>query len=63
MKDEYFIKIGDSEIKTLPLKKKAIVSIVPEKEKEIASFIKENKISFSEDADLNQLGRFINSLM
>lgn len=63
MKDEYFIKIGDSEIKTLSLKKKAIVSIVPEKEKEIASFIKENKISFSEDADLNQLGRFINSLM
>ncbi len=62
-KDEYFFKIGDSEIKTLPLKKKAIVSIVPEKEKEIASFIKENKISFSEDADLNQLGKFINSLM
>lgn len=62
-KDEYFFKLGESEIKTLPLKKKAIISIVPEKEKEIASFIKENKISFSEDADLNQLGRFINSLM
>ncbi|WP_447635152.1 hypothetical protein [Flavobacterium microcysteis] len=62
-KDEYFFKLGESEIKTLPLKKKAIVSIVPEKEKEIASFIKENKISFSEEADLNQLGKFINSLM
>lgn len=62
-KDEYFFKLGDAEIKTLPLKKKAIVSMVPEKEKEIASFIKENKISFSEEADLNQLGKFINSLM
>lgn len=63
LKDEYFIKIGDSEIKTLPLKKKVIVAIVPNKEKEIASFIKENKISFSEEADLIQLGRYINSLM
>ncbi len=62
-KDEYFIRLSGSEVKPLSLKKKAIVSIVPEKEKEIASFIKENKISFSEDADLNQLGKFINSLM
>ncbi|MEZ0005278.1 hypothetical protein ABH942_000629 [Flavobacterium sp. 28YEA47A] len=62
-KDEYFIRLSESEIKPLSLKKKAIVSIVPEKEKEIASFIKENKISFSEDTDLNQLGRFLNSLM
>lgn len=62
-KEEYFFKLGESEIKSLPLKKKVIVSIVPAKEKEIASFIKENKISFSEEADLNQLGKFINSLM
>lgn len=62
-KDEYFFKVGDSEIKSLPLKKKSIVSIVPEKEKEIVTFIKENKISFSEEADLNQLGRYINSLL
>lgn len=63
LKDEYFIKIGDSEIKPLPLKKKNIIAILPEKEKEIAAFIKDNDLSISEEASLVMLGRYINSLM
>jgi len=63
LKDEYFIKMGDADIKPLPLKKKSIIAILPEKEKEIAAFIKDNDLSISEEASLVMLGRYINSLM
>lgn len=63
LRDGYYIKIGDNDIKPLSLKKKSIVSILPEKEKEIVAFMKENELSLSEEKDLIALGRYINSLM
>lgn len=63
LRDEYFTQLGDSEIKPLAQKKKSIVAILPEKEKEIAAFIKDNDLSLSEEASFVMLGRFINSLI
>jgi hypothetical protein len=58
---EYYIK-KDGQIVPLPEKKKEILSMFPGKEKQIEAFIKENKLSVNEDADLNKLGTFLNSL-
>lgn len=61
MDAEYYIK-KNGQVVPMSIKKKEILSMFPGKEKQIEAFIKENKLSVNEDADLNKLGTFLNSL-
>lgn len=63
MKPEYFIRLKENGgITPLPKNKKEIVKIIPEKEKEINNYIKENKISLSEEKDIIKLTSFLNTI-
>lgn len=60
---EYFIQLKENAtIVPFPKKKKEIGRIITGKEKEINTFIKENKISFSDEDDLIKLSVFLNTL-
>jgi len=60
---EYFVQVNDGKIVYSSLKKKDITKLFPGKEKEIEQFIKEHKVDTSNEADLNQLGVYINSIL
>lgn len=60
---EYYVKVGNNAVVPFSAKKKDAVKLVSGKEKEISDFIKENKISFTEDVDLNKFGVFLNTLL
>lgn len=61
---EYFIQLKENTtIVPFPKKKKEIERIIPGKEKEINTFMKESKISFSDEQDLIRLSVFINTLL
>ena len=59
---KYFIRIKEKSVVALPTRKKDLISMFPGKDKEIAAFIKENKISLSEEEDLKKLGEYLNTL-
>jgi hypothetical protein len=59
--DNYYLKIGDK-ISPLPSKKKNLLKRYPEHSKVIKAFLKENKISLKEEADLKKLAEFIATL-
>lgn len=60
---EYYIKIKDGIVSTVPSKKKDLSSLIPGKEDEIKDFVKENRISTSDEEDLKKLGVYLNTLM
>lgn len=60
---EYYIKLKDGKIVYFDTKKSEILSMFPAKQKEIKAFIKENKISTSEDEGLAKLGTFLNTII
>ncbi len=59
---KYFIKIKDNKIVQFN-KKKEIFELFPGKEKQINEYIKSNKISLSDEADLSKLGTYLDSLI
>ncbi len=58
---KYFIKIKDNKIVQFN-KKKELFELFPGKEKQINEYIKSNKISFSDVADLSKLGTYLDTL-
>lgn len=63
LEPEYFIQLNeDGKIIPLSKKKKEIEGTVTGKEKETKTFIKENKISLSNEEDLIKLAIFLNSI-
>lgn len=59
--DSFFIKINGT-IENFPKNKKELIKKFSHKEKEVAEFLKANKISFSKEADLITLTKFLNTL-
>ncbi|MEE4115312.1 MAG: hypothetical protein V2I37_04040 [Marinilabiliaceae bacterium] len=63
LKNEIFYRSGDNEAaRKLPAKKKEILELMKDRENEIALFIKENKINFRTDFDLEKTLNYYNSL-
>lgn len=63
LEPEYFIQLNENNtIVPFPKKKKEIEKIVTGKEKEITLFIKENKISLTNEEDMIKLTSFLNSI-
>lgn len=60
---EYYVQVGNGQIVYTKGKKKDFTSIVKDKEKEISSFIKENKLNTSKERDLSMLGNYISTLL
>lgn len=60
---DYYVQIKDGQIVPMSTKKSDIVELVPSKETEVKDFIKSNKISTSEDADLKKLGAYMSTLL
>jgi hypothetical protein len=61
LKDQYYIG-KDGQIERVVIKKKAILKMFPEKQKEIKAFIKTNKIKFSNETSVVKLIKYINTL-
>ncbi|HUH34768.1 MAG TPA: hypothetical protein VL022_02965 [Moheibacter sp.] len=59
IKDVYYFQKGAETIDRIPSSAKKFANLFPDKEKEILSFIKEQKISMSEEKDLIRLFTFI----
>ncbi len=57
----YYVKNGNS-INKVVLKKKAILSLFGAKKTAVASYVKENKLSYKKDRDLNRIFIYHNSL-
>ncbi len=57
----YYTLIGDKWTKISP-SKKSVIALLPSKEAEISSYIKNEKIDFKQDGDLNKLFSYINTL-
>lgn len=60
---EYYVQIGDGKIVYTKAKKKDFIKLIDGKEKEISSFIKENKINTSDEGDLSRLGSYIGTIL
>lgn len=60
-KDRYYLILDDAPAVLIDTNKKRFSSIFINREKEVLSFIKKNKISLSNDSDLIELVRFLNS--
>ncbi|MEZ4803305.1 MAG: hypothetical protein R2797_11080 [Gelidibacter sp.] len=60
--DEYYIKVGEDAAIEMPTNKKDIAKLFPKQEKNILSFIKENKIKTKKEEDLNMLMEYINQI-
>lgn len=56
--DEYYFIDSNNKLDKLPLNKKRIITLFPEKESSLKSFIKKNKLKFKEDEDYFMLGDF-----
>jgi len=61
IKSQYYIKDGDNLIK-IKLKKKTILALMKDKQKEVQSFAKKEKLSFKKEKDLRAIFRFYNTL-
>lgn len=59
--DGYFIRVG-KEAATKFTNKKELISIFPDHQKEVADFIKKNKIKINKEKSLQQLVQYYNSL-
>lgn len=60
--DIYFIGLADGNIVEMPTKKKELLKMFPNKEKEIEAFLKSNKTSFKEENDLIVLVNYLDTL-
>lgn len=60
---EYYIQLNNGEIVYFSTKKSDVIELIPGKEKEIKQFLKENKISTSDEEDFTQLGAYLSSLI
>lgn len=60
-KPKYFFKKGNV-VKEIPTRKKDLAKMYPENSKKIKAFIKENKISSDEEADLIKLAEYLATL-
>ena len=60
---EYYVQVGDGKIVYTKGKKKDFARMFEGKEKEISSFIKENRINTSDEADLYKLGTYIGTIL
>ncbi len=56
---EYYIKIDESKVVPFPKNKKALQSLFPDKNEAISTYLKSEKISFKEEADLIKLTKFL----
>jgi hypothetical protein len=61
--NEYFFKMNNQVILAFPKKKKDLEKVFSGKEKELNLFIKENKISLSDEFDLIKLSNYLNTLL
>lgn len=59
---EYYIKIKENPIVFMTTKKKDFAKLFPGKENEVNNYIKENKISLTDEQDLKKLAGFLNGL-
>src|SRR5690606_8308750 len=59
--DAFFIEVNGT-IENFPKNKKELIRKFSHKEKEVAEFLKANKISFSKEADLITLTKFLSTL-
>lgn len=59
--DKFYIKVSDKII-FMPKKKKELLALFPNNEKDVEGFIKTNKISLDEENDLITLVKFLNTL-
>lgn len=60
---EYYIKIKDGSVVYFEADKTGVMSLFPEKKNEIKDFMKENKISPSDEDDLPKLGAYLNTIL
>ena len=60
--DWYFLKNKDNVVSEFPENKKQLVKLYPAKKAEIEAFLKENKISFTEDSDRIKIVDFLAAL-
>lgn len=60
---EYYIKMNDGQATWFKNKSKDVARLVPGKENEIKEYIKKNKIDVSEDAGLDRLGQYLNTIL
>ena len=63
LEPHYFIQINNGPVVYMSDKKKDVYELVTGKEKEIKDFIKDNKIDTSDDADMQQLGNYLSSIL
>ena len=61
-KDEFFMKLPDGSINSIPNSKGKIIDLLNVDSKSVNNFFKENKISLSSENDLIQLLNFLNTL-
>lgn len=59
----YFIKIKDGSVVYFEADKSGVMSLFPDKKNEIKDFMKENKISPSDESDLPKLGAYLNTIL
>jgi hypothetical protein len=59
--DAFFLELNGT-IENFPKNKKELIRKFSHKEKEVAEFLKQNKTSFSREADLVQLTKFLSTL-
>ena len=59
--DAFFIELNGT-IENFPKNRKELIRKFAHKEKEVSDFVKKNKISFSREADLIELTKFLNTL-
>ncbi len=60
---EYYIQFKDGDVVYMSTRKKDVLSLLPGKEDEIKTFIKENRISTSDEEDLKKLGNYLSTIV
>ena len=60
---EYYIQFKDGDVVYMSTKKKDVYDLIPGKETDVKKFVKENRLSTSDDQDLNKLGNYMNTLV
>jgi len=60
-KEIFYIKVGE-QTSVFPKNKKELLKMFPDKNKEISTFLKNNKLSFSKETDLIGLTKFLNTI-
>lgn len=56
---EYYLKVDESKVVPFPKNKNALKDLFPNKEEAIANYLKNEKISFKDEADLIKLTQFL----